>query len=165
MAITIRECPHCYTRAGFLEDGACPACGKNLADPGGDPGKTLLTVSLTSAFPAVCISCGGSTTRRVVVSQGTRSRAMGFLAVLREILGYCLAPIIRGGFIGMIYHRDQQRHPHQRVRVSIPLCPTCRKTHGVPKPDRVDFEHGTISFLISRNIATRLSQQAANGHS
>src|SRR5580704_429625 len=99
MPLTIRECPHCYARAGFLADGLCPACGKNLSDASADPTKTLITVSQTSNLAPVCLCCGGNTNRRVVVSKGTRSRAMSLLAGTWAVFAFCLAPILRGGFI------------------------------------------------------------------
>jgi hypothetical protein len=160
MPVTIRECPHCYTRVGFLADGLCPACGKNLSDGNADPTRTLLTVSRISTLVPVCIRCGGNTTRRVTVSKGTRSRAMTLLAGIGTVLGYCLAPILRGGFIGIISAEGRKKHPHQRVRVSIPLCGGCQRNHGVPEPHRVDFENATMSFVVRRDIAIESSQTA-----
>src|SRR5882724_10618463 len=102
MSVTIRECPHCYTRVGFLADGVCPACRKSLSDDGADPTMTLFTVSRSSSLASICICCGGNTNRRVAVSKGTRSRAMSFLAAIGAVFAYCLAPILRGGAIGII---------------------------------------------------------------
>lgn len=165
MPVTIRECPHCYTRVGFLEDGACPACGKRLSDGGADPTRTLLMVSQMSSLAPICIYCGGDTTNRVAVTQGTRSRTRSLLAGIGVALGYFLAPILRGGFIGIIYSEDRKKHPHRRVRVSIPLCRSCHRSHGVPKPHRVDFENATMSFLISREVALGSPNRADPGAS
>ena len=160
MPVTIRECPHCYMRVGFLADGVCPACGKKLSDVPADPTLMLFTVSQTSSLAPICISCGADTTSRVAVSEGTRSRTMGVLAGIGEVLGYCLAPILRGGLIGILYSQDRKKYPHQRVRVSIPLCRSCKRGHGVPKPHRVDFENATMSFLVGCEVATRLASEA-----
>jgi hypothetical protein len=163
MPVTIRECPHCFTRVGFLEDEVCPACRKRLSEAGADPTRTLFTVSQVSTHVQACMCCGRDTTDRVAISEGTRSRTMSLLAGFGEVLGYCLAPILRGGFIGIIYSQDRKKYPHWRVRVSIPLCRSCRRSHGVPKPHRVDFEKATMSFLISREVALRLSNGAEPG--
>lgn len=159
MSVTIRECPHCYSRVGFLADGVCPACRKRVSDVGADPTMTLFTASRSSSVPPVCIGCGENTNRRVVISKGTRSRLAGVLAAVGTILGYCLAPILRGGAIGIIYAQDRKKHPHARVRLSIPLCSKCQSTHGIPEPHRVDFDKATMSFLVTREVATKLTQK------
>lgn len=161
MPVTIRECPHCHTRVGFLEDGICPACGRRLSEGGADPTRTLFTVSQVSSLPPVCIHCGAGATHRVAVSQRTRSRFMGCLAWMGAVLGLCLAPVFRGGLIGIIYAGGPRKYPHRQVRVSIPLCHHCQRRHGVPKPHRVDFENETMSFLVNREVALALSDGAA----
>ena len=147
-------------RVGFLADGVCPACGKKLSDFGADATRTILPVSPISALAPFCIWCGVETTRRVTVSKATRSRASALLAAIGAVFAFCLSPILRGGFIGIIYAGERKKYPHQRVRVSLPLCGNCQRNHGIPKPHRVDFEKATISFLVSREVATRLSAEA-----
>ncbi len=161
MPVTIRECPHCYTRVGFLDDGVCPACGRRLTDDCADPTRTSVTVSQRSSLAPVCIHCGVATHQRAAVSQRTRSRTRSVLTGIGTILGYCLAPILRGGAIGIIYGgEDRKRYPHRAVRVSIPLCDRCQRSYGVPKPHRVDFENETMSFLVNREVALALSCKA-----
>src|SRR5258706_8161022 len=157
MSVTIRECPHCYMRVGFLADGVCPACGRKLSDVGADPTRTILPVSPISRLAPFSICCGVETTRRVAVSKATRSRASALLAAIRTVFAFCLAPILRGGFIGIVYAGERKKYPHQRMRVSLPLCSNCQRNYGIPKPHRVDFEKSTISFLVSREVAARLS--------
>jgi hypothetical protein len=158
MPVTMRECPHCFNRVGFRDDEVCPACGKRLSDAGADSTRTLFTVAAGSARVQGCIGCGKDTTDRVTISKGTRSRTMSLLAGFGEFLGYLLAPLLRIGFIGIIlFGEGGKKHAHWRVRVRIPLCRSCRRSQGVPKPQRVDFEKGTMSFLISREVALKLS--------
>jgi hypothetical protein len=160
MAVAIQECPHCYTRVGFKEDGVCPACSKRLSDGGAEPTRTLLTVGRASSIAAICICCGEDTARRVAVSKGTRSRTKSVLAAIGTVLAVCLAPIFRGALFAVIHAEGRKKYPHQRVRVSIPLCSRCQGNHGVPKPHRVDFENATMSFVISREIAAMFSPGA-----
>jgi hypothetical protein len=155
MSITIRECPHCYMRVGFNDDGVCPSCSRQLRDPGADPSRTV--VILTEAMPVspICFTCGRQTTRRISVSQGSRSSGWRILRVIGSVLIYCVALVFHS-FLRLLDNRDDLKHPYQRVRVFIPLCGACQRTHGIPSPHQVDFEKGSISFVVSRDVAARL---------
>ena len=158
MTITIKECPHCYTRVGFKEDGVCPACAKNFSDPSADHSKTLFTISEVSVLPSICVLCGSKTDRKVTISESNRSRTSGILGLVWTFLVYCLALVSRGFIHLLDRNESKQKHPYQRVRVSIPLCLACQRRYGCPRPQRVNFEHGTISILVSQTIATDLAQ-------
>ena len=159
MAVTIRECPHCYTRVGFLDDGICPACGRGLSEQGADSTKTLVTVSQKTVLASVCTHCGEPTHNHASVSRGTRSRARSVLAGLGTLIAFCLMPIFRGGALAVIWRgEDRKKYLHRRIKVRIPLCKGCKRSYGVPNPDRVDFTNETMSFVVDRKIALALSR-------
>ena len=162
MAVTIKECPHCYTRVGFKEDGVCPACNKRLSDSGADPSKTLFHISEASVLAPICIGCGRSADRWATIVERSRSRAS---IIFRLAWSYILA-FIAHGFIHLL-RRDtaELKYPYRRIRVSVPLCEGCQLKNAVPKPKRVNFETGTLSFLIDRAVAVRLSPTAEPGYS
>ena len=155
MPVTIRECPHCYTRVAFKDDGLCPACAKNLAEPGADPSRTLFSASEGAQLPDICISCGSATNRRVTISQRSYSRAASALRLIWTFFVY---------IFGLVFHPLLRLLPGEdlklRVRVSIPLCQPCQRVHGLPKPQRVDYQKGTISFVASRTIVREMARSA-----
>lgn len=160
MPVTIRECPHCYTRVAFNQDELCPACGKKLSDFGADPSKTLFSVSEASLLPPICIQCGRNTDRRFTISARSRSIVSGILKVIWAVFVYSLTVFSRSFLHLLGRDETEQKHPYQSIRVSIPLCQNCRRNHGLPKPQRVNFEERTISFLVSKAIAIELSTKA-----
>src|SRR5437870_4756529 len=96
MSLVIKDCPHCYTRVAFKEDGVCPACGKKPSDLGGDPSKTLLTIWHKSVLPPICIQCGSHTRQRVTITKRTHSRVSGGLRLIWDVLVLFLAGVIHG---------------------------------------------------------------------
>lgn len=67
----------------------------------------------------------------------------------------CLAVIFRGT-THLMDNRNGSKHPYQAVRIRIPLCPNCQKTQGIPSPQQVDFEKGSMAFVIPRDVAEKL---------
>ena len=153
MPATVRECPHCYTRVAFKEDGVCPACAKKLSDVGADSTKTLFTISKGLVLPPMCILCGNITNRRVSIGKANLSPGLNILQVIWTSVSLCLAVIV-GGLLHLIVRDEVERkHPYQRIRVSVPFCNTCQRSHGLPSPERVDFEKWTMSFVVSKAVA------------
>jgi hypothetical protein len=154
MPVTIRDCPHCYQRVGFNDDGVCPACSKRLSDAGADPSRTLFTITEGMSLSPVCHNCGCPTTRRVAVSKGTQAQGWRVLRVISDAFIYCVASVFRGAL--HVHDRGDRKHPYRRVRISLPLCHACQRAHGIPSPEHVDFDRGSMSFVVSREISTRL---------
>ncbi len=163
MPVTIKECPHCYTRVAFKDDGICPACNKRFSDYGADPSKTLFPISERSMLAPVCLYCGGSADCRVAITQRSRSHPAGILRLVWSIFAYSLA-LVAHGFIHLLGRGEtQQNHPYRRIRVSVPLCDRCRTRHGAPKPMRVNFEEGTLWFLLDQAVVVQLSRRVEPG--
>src|SRR6185312_5423507 len=153
MPVTIRECPHCYRRVGFNEDGVCPSCSKNLTDPGADASRTVFTIFEARPPSPICFVCGCPTTHRISVSRENRSSGWRIFRIVGSILVYCMSLIFHG-LLRVLDNRD--KHPYRKVRVSVPVCAACQRAHGAPSAHQVDFENGSMSFVVPRDVAAKL---------
>jgi len=132
-----QECPHCHTQVLPNPDGRCPACRKFFSDISDiSPGLKKFDIKSRSSLPPICIYCGNATERTVVLEEGIQKGGDSWL----DKLFLSRAPqLIKHGEV-------------LAIELAIPQCKECAKTKGKPKPERVNFEDGSMTFLVHINF-------------
>ena len=145
------ECPHCYTSVLPLENNICPACRKDMSDTRStDPRLASLLVHESSSLPPYCFSCNSPTKRYAMIKEevtiGGDSPMAKFIVVLIAIISLRLW-ITRWNIEGK----------KSTVVVHIPQCEQCARS-GKPKPDHVDFEEQSMTFIVHKGFRDRVHQ-------
>ena len=143
------ECPHCHTRVLPLANNICPACRKDISDTRGvDPNLASLVVHQLDSLPHYCYSCNLPTERNVKIMEkveiGGDSPFAKFLLLVLGIL------TLRLSILG-----SRQEGKKSSVLVSMPQCERCAKS-GKPKPNYVDFEKQSMTFIVHRGFRERV---------
>ena len=146
------ECPHCHTSVLPLENNICPACRKDMSDTRGvDTRLASLLVRESTKLPPYCYSCNSPTKHYVLIKEKV---TIGGDTPLEKFL------IVLVGIITLRIWRIKgwkNEGETSSVVVSIPQCEQCARL-GKPKPDHVDFEEQSMTFIVHKGFRDRVHQ-------
>ena len=63
------------------------------------------------------------------------------------------------GVFGLLVNTTSNSRTFQKLKMKVPLCSRCKQDRKLPRTDWADFEEGTISIIVPRNVA-----DAIKGH-
>jgi len=145
------ECPNCYANVVLLETGVCPACNQPPGAVTADSNKTVITVSEGQHLPPLCFGCGKQTDFTIKLKKSTSSSTGNFFRIAFNLI---LIPLkfLTVGVWGLLMDTSSTKRPSQKITLNIPLCEDCQKAKTI-SVKWINFEEGTISFIVSRNVA------------
>jgi len=145
------ECPHCYNQVLPLANNICPACRKDMSDTRGvNSNLASLVVHEENSLPPYCYSCNSPTKRHVKITEkvdiGGDTPLAKFLLVIMAIV------TLRLWIVGW-----QTEGKRSIVVISIPQCEQCAQS-GKPKPNHVDFQEQSMTFIVHKGFRDRVHQ-------
>ncbi len=74
--------------------------------------------------------------------------------IFRTVFAIIIVPfkILTFGVFGLLVNTTMRHRPFTTLKFKIPFCRNCR-TNQIPKMDWADFEEGTMSFIVPKQVA------------
>ena len=146
----LSDCPHCHATVLLLQDGRCPACGKNSRDlKGATPHLTRVVLRDEASVLGVCLGCGQPT---AAFEAFKRSRRLGGESSAAKVLLF-LVGLFRAETWELLID-PQVAGTKQTVQVTFGRCERCVTT-GPVQEVHVDFTRRHVTLLAHRAFAAR----------
>jgi len=139
----IIECPHCHRRVVPADSGACPSCGKNVADQDAlNTQMRVLVVRGQMSFPQLCFNCGEPARRWVKIEI---SNVDAMTSVRRGLVSRIFM------FGGLLSAFEAAKHDIF-VTLKPPICDSCRKRGIKPETQSYDLEDREMRVVVHRRF-------------
>lgn len=147
LADVLTVCPHCGRKVLPVGDGRCPSCSGNTRESS-QSAFQFVVLHRGMSLPSVCVQCGAPAEDWVRVNGRRRTDGEGWFISALVVL---LAPL----WLLSILQRDLQG-TRREVSLSLPHCRRCKHRQPRIAPDRVNFEHDTMTFRVHHRFAAAL---------
>jgi hypothetical protein len=147
------ECANCLETIIPMANGMCPSCRRHALEApdsagaiheGG--GQAMIRIQEGARLPPMCCICASPTERLVKIRRS--HRVGGESNFVRMLLAGTIYSLVLG---------DELRENSRDVVLHMPLCKACSAKQRL-NPVYVDFEHGTMKFLVHREFRLKCKE-------
>lgn len=77
--------------------------------------------------------------------------------IFRTVYAAAIIPLkfVTFGVFGLLVNTNMRNRPFTTLKFKIPFCRNCR-INPIPKMDWADFEEGTMSFIVPKEVSARI---------
>lgn len=134
------------------------------SEPAADPSRTKVELWEGIDLPKLCLGCGMTTERLVMLRRTSCSEAARYarimlgllIAPLLILIGAVFWPLLR--LLSLVLDPLLRQGIFSVVKIKIPCCRACQE-RNLPKCDWIDYEEGTMAFIIPKDVAVHVPKR------
>ena len=146
----MQECHHCFTVISPLQNNYCPACGRDLSEPGKyGSDRSFVTISSNHKIPINCVACGRTTDNkaRITASPEKTVKKKPYEIVLIVIF----FPVFIFMFAAEYIYKLIRNKNEVKMSLDLPICTECSEI-GKFEPQKVDLKEYEMSFIVHKHF-------------